>query len=306
MTRDSKPEKRPSTGHDELVQGITAYERHEPAVALEAFKACVAIASERRDQALHDRAFSNLVSVQLELELAVDRDSLTELRRVLLRCNDPNTACLAAYNIARIYDLDKDKKKAMFYGQLALDHSNKPAARGWQGACLNLLGNLRLSDSQFEEACTQFERALRYADSLSEVQRAFIVDNLGYCRFVQGRPEEGFELAFNSLRTFIHAGTCDFELYPRLTLCYGYLDVKKYRSALRQGLRALEAAVRIGDVTAHKNAMFLVGEAYNGLGDQNAAWDTFEELQQRYFPDSPHIPTLLMSIDVRSLVNLKA
>ena len=300
------PSAKTSTGHDELARGITAYQRHEPEAALDAFTRCVEIASERQDQALHDRALSNLVSVQLELELTVDRDSLTELRQVLMRCADPNTACLAAYNIARIYELADDKKKALFYGQLALDHSDKPAAKGWQGACLNLLGNLRLSDSQFEEACTQFERALRYADSLSEVQRAFIIDNLGYCRFVQGRPEEGFELAFNSLRTFLHAGTRDFELYPRLTLCYGYLDVKKYRSALRQGLRALEAAVRIGDVSAHKNAMFLVGEAYNGLGDQNAAWDTFEELQQRYFPDSPHIPTLLMSIDVRSLVNLKA
>lgn len=302
----SESGKSTTTGHDQLAAGITAYQNRQNPEAIQHFSECVQIAAERNDQPLQDRAFCNLVSVQLEMELAVDNDALRELRQVLMRSTDPNTACLAAYNIARIYELAKKIQRALFYANLAFEHSQKPDAASWEAACLNLLGNLELADSQWEQACSRFERALRYSPAVPALQRAFITDNLGYCRFVQRRFDEGFELVFESLRTFIREGARDFELYPRLSLCYGYLEVKKYRPALRHGTRALETALRIGDETAHKNALFLVGESFNLMGDQERAWETFETLQQRYFPESPHIPTLLMSLDVRSLVNLKA
>jgi len=42
------------------------------------------------------------------------------------------------------------------------------------------------------------------------------------------------------------------------------------------------------------------------LGHDAEAYDCFRSLQQRYFPDSPNVPELLMAVDTRSLVNLKA
>jgi hypothetical protein len=50
----------------------------------------------------------------------------------------------------------------------------------------------------------------------------------------------------------------------------------------------------------------LLGEAYNELGCHSTARDYFTRLQKRFYPDAVHVPELLMAVDVRSLINLKA
>ena len=60
------------------------------------------------------------------------------------------------------------------------------------------------------------------------------------------------------------------------------------------------------DQDAVKNAYFLLGEAANLRADVDTAHGYFERLQTEFFPDQPYLSSLLLSVDVRKLVNLHA
>ena len=253
---------------------------------------------------LWDRAFCNHCGVAMEIG-DID-EALPELRQIVLRSSDLENAFLAAYNVARAYELAKDSRRALFYARIARDRCQRLERQDWLAWSENQTANLLLADSLFEEACSGYERALQLVGDEPTVERAMMLDNLGYCRIVQGRTQEGFGLLYDCLRTLIREGAERFQPKPRLSLCYGYLEVGKLGAALRQGLRALEIASRYDDDDSIKNAHYLVGETYNQLGSTEHARDFFTRLQQRYYPQAQHVPELLLAIDVRSIVNLKA
>ena len=251
-----------------------------------------------------DRAFCNRATIRLEL--GDGTQELGELRQILLRSHDSETAYLAAYNAARIYELSKDTERALFYADKARERADKAERTDWLAYSHNLIANLHLEQSHFSDACSGYELALALSPADTSIGRALILDNLGYCRFVEGRLDEGFSMVFECLRT-LRAQKCpQFEARPRLSLCYGYLELGRHDRALEHGLRALDLATRNDDDESIKNSLYLIGESYNQLGDTESARARFEELQGRFYPDAPHVPDLLLAIDVRPLLNLKA
>ena len=62
----------------------------------------------------------------------------------------------------------------------------------------------------------------------------------------------------------------------------------------------------LGDSNTEKKPYFLLGETYQQLGRPEEARYNFTQLQQIFYPDAEHAPELLMAIDVRSILNLKA
>lgn len=276
-----------------------------------------------------DRAFCNLAAIEIELRTPFDR-LIPRLRDILVRNGGAENCRLASYHLARIYEIRKEYRKALFYARIASTRAEQLNRRDWMASSRNQIGNALLAESRFDEATPVFEEAL---DILTELQaqkappssrdrtappqapylpsgtddmlRALILDNLGYCWMIQGRLRSGFGAAFAALRLLRRHGARWWEAAPHLTLCFGYLEMERLRPAIRHGLRALALAEEVGDEEALKNGYFLLGEIYNSAGDSETAYRYFAKLQRRFYPDQEYIPDFLLAVDVRQLVNLK-
>ncbi|MDY7092042.1 MAG: hypothetical protein SX243_03635 [Acidobacteriota bacterium] len=256
------------------------------------------------DSTLQDRAFCNRAAVAIEI--MDPQEPLQQLRCILTARKDLENSRLAAYNIARIHERTKQYKKGLFYARTALDLSELLGRPDWIASSHNRIGNLLMAESYFEEACTEYDVALRLFEPMPSVQRAILLENVGYCRVVQGRLEEGFELLYRGLRMLRRLKARGFQAYPHLSLCYAHIEAGRHRDALRHGTRALALAHRVSDSESIKYALFLLGEAANLSGDAETARDYLLELQREYYPDSPEIVNFLLAVDIRPLINIKA
>jgi len=258
----------------------------------------------RADARLIDRAFCGRTSVAIELGEV--EGPLAELRQVLVRNNDPENCFLAAYNLGRAYELGKANKKALFYARIARDRAEAIGSREWIASAHNLIGNMLLAESFFEEACREYEEALRQLPAEPSVRRALIFDNLGYSYFVQDRRREGLSLLYQSLRMLRRFGASRYEIFPRLSLCFAYLEIGRYERAMRYVRRALRAAETLQDSESIKNALYLLGETANLSSNPSKAELYFRRLQREYYPGADYLPDFLLAIDVRKLIHIKA
>lgn len=271
--------------------------------AHDAFRAAYEIASRGAAEAVLDRAFCNLAGVEIELGRAPETLA-GRLRQMLVDNRDSESCRLAAYHLGRFYDLRKQNKKALFYARIAQERSRLLDNSAWIASSSNQTALLLLSESRFDEASVELERALTLLPPDDALAAALVMDNLGYCRFLQGRNEDGFRLCLRSLRTLRRLGRQWWA--PELTLTHGYLQIDRGDRALRHGRAALAGAERGGDPQGVKNALFLLGEAAAKAGDEDAAYDYFVRLQRDFYPGQQFLPDFLLAVDVTGLVNLKA
>lgn len=291
-------------GHRLLLRGIDLVGTGDRIGAAATFDSAMAWSIEHGDNDVWDRAFCNRCAI--DIEDGQFEDGLPELREIVLRTRNLENGFLAAYNAARAYDLRGDQDRALFYINLAKDRCGRIARHDWLAWSHNQAGNLFLTKSRIEDACVEYQTALALLPAELEASRAQVLDNLGYCRMLQGRAREGFGLVFTGLRHLRRLNLVREQIPLHLSLCYGYLEIDRPERALAHGLRGLNSAEEHGAVESLKNAHYLVGETYTQLGREFDAYRCFKSLQKRYFPSTPHIPELLMAIDTRSLVNLKA
>lgn len=285
-------------------RGIKVLRAGDLAAAQELFEQALALARDSGDDRLTDRAFCNLAAVVVETPRRAG--VLPELRRILVGNRDAENCRLAAYHIARSYELAKENKKGLFYARIARDLSIRLERSEWIASSHNQMGNLLLADSYFDEACGEFELALGLLPNDPHVLRALILDNLGYCSLVRGRYRDGFRSAMASVRMMRDVGARLWLAAPHLTLSFGYLEIGRLRSAARHGAMALKLAREVGDETSVKNALYLLGETANLSGEPDSAYRHFETLQRRFFPDETYLADFLLAVDVRRLINLKA
>lgn len=271
--------------------------------ALAAFDHALALAPDTGDPETRDKALCNRAAVAIELGRG--NQEIPHLRQVLLRASSAESSWLASYTVARAHELDKQFKKGIFYARIALNHADSLGKTDWRAYSHNQLGNLQLAESYPFEAVQHYERALDLGATAPPVWRARILDNLGYCRVLDERFDEGFKLLYESLRTLRRAGAERYQISTHLDLSYAHLQIGRLRTAQRHGLQARELAERYDEPESIKNALYLVGEAANLSGDEESALASFRELG-RFFPDRPFVPDFLMAIDVRQVINLKA
>jgi len=296
--------KDPISDFDDLNElGRQAIDAGHIEAALSYYQRAADIAAALGDGRLKDLALCNVAAASISL--GGGEDEVPRLREILLRGDDPANCRLAAYNIARFHEWRKDFKKSLFYARIARDRSEALGRIDWIASSFNQIGNALLAESLIEEACAQYESALSlYRES--SIRRALMLDNLGYCRVLQNRLREGYVLFYESLAMLRRIGAERYQLYPRLDLCFAHLESGRPRSAERHGKKALALAEQVGDVDDIKNALYLLGEAANLRGDSALARSYFSRLQETYFPDQPYLPSFLLAIDVRKLINLKA
>jgi tetratricopeptide (TPR) repeat protein len=318
MTETIHDAPRPSPFDEDRLRGIRCLESGDLDEALASFERSLDWARAHGTPAQVDLALCNRSGVLLELGAAADSGSaagspieqgsglVAELRAILLRNSEPENCFLAAYNVARAYQLRKENKKALFYARIALDRARLIERRDWLASSHNRIANILLAESYFDEACAKYEEALALLPDEVGVRQALILDNLGYCRIVQERLGEGFGHLFKSLRMLRRLGSLRWQLYPHLDLCFAYLEAGRLQRANVHGMRALTIAERFADREAIKNALYLLGEAANLAGRPMQARVFFGRLQNEFFPEEHYLPDFLLAIDVRKLINLKA
>lgn len=283
-------------------QGLLLVDRGDFEGALVAFERAHRLAVADGDPRLVDQARCSLASVEVELGRP---GAAPALAQILLRSRDAENSFFAAYNLARAHELKKDHQKALFYAQKAQGYARRLGADR-RAMSHNQLGNLLLTESWFKEAAREYSRALALLPAHATVKRALVLDNLGYSHVVRGRRKDGFRALFQSLRALRRAGARRYEMYTRLSLCYGYLEAGRVDRALEHGYEVLQLADEFGDRESTKNALFLLGEAQKQAGDETAARVHFDELQRSFYPAEGYLSDLLLTVDVRQMVNLKA
>lgn len=250
-----------------------------------------------------------------ETELGNGAEVMPELRRILLGSPVDHNCCLAAYTLARAHELEGQIKKALFYARLFRDRAEYVERGGLPSLAQNLLGNLLVAEGRETDAAACYRTALSHAKNVPATWKVAAETNLGYCLVVsaigsrgvrRNRMREGLRLIYRSIRTFRREGAVQHSMLPHLDLCFAHLELKRPVSARRHGQRALELAERYDDPATIKNSLYLLGHVALLEADTKAARHCFGEVEQRFYPDQAGLADLLMSVDFRQVVNLRA
>jgi tetratricopeptide (TPR) repeat protein len=273
--------------------------------ALELYQACVDTARELGDQHLIDLAFCNRCAVLIAL--GSHEGLVRDLREILSRSANRLNRLIAAYHLARIYELRNDLRKGLLYSRIARGEQQKRGVPDpyWEAGLHNQMGNFLILESRFAEAAQEYRRALAADPGAAEVRLAATWLNLGYCSLLLGDHRRGIGLIYRSLRVHRRYGAVENQMQAHLELCYGLLEVGRHGQARRHGERALALGERLGDSFGIKNALYLLGEAEHLLGDDDRARACFDRLQS-LFPDTPFLTDMLMAVDLRQMINLRA
>ncbi|HKD18749.1 MAG TPA: tetratricopeptide repeat protein, partial [Thermoanaerobaculia bacterium] len=178
----------------------------------------------------------------------------------------------------------------------------------WTAASLNLLANLELHESRFEQARGLFQEAVdRFeSDGRGESSEAAVAaDNLGYCHIALDDVPVGLPLVQRSLRLLETLGSRQAMDYPCLDLCFASLKLERMDDAETWGVRALDLGREFGRNDVVKNAHYLLAEAYSEMGRESAADEHYEALSN-YYPDFPALKNYLHQISLMGMINLRA
>ena len=307
--RDAANDAAPGAVEDARYEALAARARTAEAAgqlteALRHYGAALAEARQLGDPERVDRATCN----RLSMVIALGRrdEAIAPLRTVLMRRLSPSSAFLAADGLSWVYELAKDYKKGLFYAQVARNHAKAADRTAWLASSLNQTGNCLVGDSRFAEAAEAYRAALELLPTARSEERAGVLLNLGYCAAVMDDMQTAFDLAFRSLRWGRHFGNRRLCGWAHLDLCHAYVQIGRLVRALEHGRRALGVADETAESDLVKNALFMLGEANSQAGNTDAARDLFTRLQQTFYPDQPDLVALMLAVDLRPMVNLRA
>lgn len=271
--------------------------------AAKAYEAIETLALEIGDQDLIHLAVCNRGAVAVYQGRGAE--FLPRLRAVLTESRSDDNAFLAAYSMSRYYELGKEHKKFLYYARIALQRAQSAAKPDWLLNARNHLGSALLAGSQIADAAREYAAALQAADG-SNITGVTLTYNLGYCRVLQHRIEEGIALLVRALRGAVRLSSRRAEAQIRLDLGFACLERGSPKQAGRQIGRALALAQDLDWADGIKNGLYLLGESQRLDGMVEEAEQSFARLQRTYYPDQPYLGTLLMAVDVRRMLNLHA
>ena len=291
--------------YDELKErGFEATKVGELSKALSYYQESLEVARASDDRQLIDQAICNCSAVLITLSR--QSETLSDLRQILMAGRCPENSFLAAINLSRAYVREKSPKKALFYAQVARDRAPTLGRDEWLVWSYNQLANCLVDESRFEEAVAEYRRALTLVDEERSAIKALLVLNLGYCFMMLDRMGEGLPLTFQALRWLRYLGARVYEVWPQLDLCYAYIELGRLDRARDHGLRALALAEENGDAVIIKNALYLLGETERADGHLDCAYQYFCQLQKQFYPESPQLADLMVVVEARQMVNLRA
>ena len=265
---------------------------------------------------LYDRALAvvesdesrELVTIRkAEALIAAERDGaeIAALPAIVMRRRTPRHVYLAGYALMRRHADAEDRKRALFYGEIArkaADALEDPIARA---NVLNGLGVILVADSQFGAGADAFIEALdviddhRGDDERLRALRVSTIANLGGTKILLDLSAEGIRLIESVLR---HLTVTEHRTEAMLDLAIGYMNLEQHSIAESFARNALELATSRRQT---RNANHLLGELCIRTQRYDEA-DAYFDVVAGYYPDFKNVKQLLVAVDLCSVVNWKA
>lgn len=280
-------------------EALLCVRRNELERALELYDRALA---EAADDELRELITINKADVLIALEQTTGE--VQKLPAIVMRRRNPHHTFLAAYALTYKHRLQNDVKRGIFYAQIALDTAVEANEPLWELGAHNELGSLYEIDGDFAKAMAAFRRALDLVSHVSDpaeqtLSRGAALQNLGASTMLNGEVADGVALIHEALPMIV-SPSARAEAY--IDLCYGYIEMERLEEACRWGEMGLEIA---SDNRQIRNAHYLLGEAAYKSGNLEVAEFHYEKLA-KFYPTFRHLKHLLMAVDLRSMVNLKA
>jgi tetratricopeptide (TPR) repeat protein len=248
-----------------------------------------------------------IVIRKAEALISCERDGseVSALPTIVMRRRSPRHVYLAANTLLRRYCEISDRRKAIFYGEIARDAAaelDDPFARA---SVLNNLGITLVADSKFAPAIEALEEGLAAMALLVEGRadhrslEAALRGNLGGAKVLCGQYLEGVAL----LEAALEELDDDYGIVEAtLDLCFGHLELGRFEIAEFYGRAALDSAVLPRQV---RNANHLMGELCVRTGRYDES-DAFFDVVAGFYPEFRNVKQLLTAVDLSSVVNWKA
>lgn len=241
-----------------------------------------------------------------EALIASEREGseVAALPGIVMRRRSPRHVYMAATVLMRRFVEADDRRKAIFYGEIARGAVNEMSDAFARATVLNHLGITLITDSQFAPAIEVLHEALQAIASVTEREeahslRAVILGNLGGAQILGGDTAAGIAVLESVLpemdEQYLVAEVC-------LDLCFGYLELERHDIAELYGRRALDLATVKRQV---RNANHLLGEICLRTDRYDEA-DRFFDVVAGYYPDFKNVKQLLVAVDLCAVVNWKA
>ncbi|MGH9421667.1 MAG: hypothetical protein ACRD3J_16945, partial [Thermoanaerobaculia bacterium] len=200
-------------------------------VRTEEFDDALALYDEALALAVDDEEIRELVTINKGHALiAAERTGpeVKALPMILMRRRNAHHTFLASYALMYTHRLTNESKRAIFYGQIALESAKQAEQTFWKLAALNELGIVYAIDSQFTKAIECYEEALEAIATLDDLSqqlfsRVAIYQNLGESLLHVGETVKGVRM-IESIIDQVQVPSSQSDSY--IDLCYGYLDLE--------------------------------------------------------------------------------
>lgn len=242
-----------------------------------------------------------------EALVAADREGpeVSALPGIVMRRSSPRHVCMAATVLLRRYCGIEDRRRAIFYGEIARAASATLSDPFAHATVLNNVGIPMVAESRFDAAVDVFEEALVSLDSISSPNpfmasfAAAVAANLGGTKILRGEVDEGIHMIETVLDQLDDA---TWRAEACLDLCLGYVEVEDYDTAedlAREGLSLASTRRQI------RNANHLLGEVCVRTGRYEEA-GVFFDVVAGFYPQFSNVKQLLTEVNLCSVVNWKA
>ena len=242
-----------------------------------------------------------------EALIAADREGpeVSALPGIVMRRRSHRHVYMAASVLMRRYVEADDRRRAIFYGEIARTAAAELNDAFARATVLNYLGITMVADSQFDPAVEAFEEALLALDTLdnpNDLVNAFasgITANLGGTKILRGDLDEGVHLIETVIDELDDATE---RAEACLDLCLGYVELEDYDTAedlAREGLSLAKTRRQI------RNANHLLGEICVRTGRYDEA-SVYFDVVAGFYPQYPNVKQLLTEVNLCSVVNWKA
>lgn len=242
------------------------------------------------------------------LEIESDREfDPSALRDILATAETTATAYLASYQMARFLELQRSWKKALYYAREALTSSRIMGIAAWSASAENMIGNILVAESRFEEAEQHYRKAIslctdQKGSSSLVLDRALASDNLSFTLCCLKREADARPFLAHALWA-LRRTEGPSRLSVELDAAVLHLRQGRPRRALAYAEHAVERARNHGDERNLSNALFVVAEAGKRAGMPFVARRALVELGERY---DAEFAFALSQFDILEIVNLRA
>lgn len=242
-----------------------------------------------------------------EALVAADREGpeVAALPGIVMRRRTHRHVYLAAGTLMRRHTELDDRRRAIFYGDIACNAAaelNEPFVRA---SILNHFGITLVADSQYERGLEAFRTGIAVVEDIPNpgehvnILACALAANLGGTQILAGELDEGI----HAIESVIDELTDPSERAEAcLDLCLGYVELEDYDTAedlAREGLSLASTRRQI------RNANHLLGEICIRTERLPEA-DVFFDVVAGFYPGFNNVKQLLTEVNLCSVVNWKA